>query len=74
MTYSSDKNLWREIGNVLTQWELLPNDLRADPDFQPLQNALIGLYNRANLLDSVTPTDNVFDPPCDHGNATSMPE
>jgi hypothetical protein len=53
LTYSSDKNLWREIGNVLTQWELLPNDLRTDPSFEPLEKALANLYTVVETAERV---------------------
>jgi hypothetical protein len=33
-----------EVGNVLDHWEQLPNDIRGDPGFETLDNALKRLY------------------------------
>jgi len=41
----SQDDVNRAIGNVLDRWEQLPNDLRSDPGFEALDNALIDLYN-----------------------------
>jgi len=37
--------VYREIGNVLYQWEQLPNDIRTDPGFESLGFVLVELRN-----------------------------
>lgn len=35
------------IGNVIDRWDQIPNDIRSDPGFEELENALQKLYNIA---------------------------
>jgi hypothetical protein len=38
-------DVWTHIGNVIDNWEQLPNDIRMDTGFDRLDKALSGLYH-----------------------------
>jgi len=54
---SEGADVRKEVGNVLDHWEQVPNDLREDPGYEPLHNALTKLYKAVRMASSepVTP-------------------